>query len=562
MGERQEMGARVEALERIVAEQAATIDELRRALTTRPARSEAAESTDATDATVVDRRHLLSNLGKVAAGALVGGAAAAVVAGEPVAAVTTKFSDTGGLAALHGESTSTGNTGAGLGVLGTASGVASTIGVAAQTPAVGVFGAGPVGVTGFAVGGAAADQQGVVGQGLSTGRGGVFSGGRADLQIGSGAGVSGPSRTNASGGHTVGELAMQSNGDLWLCVASTANNVAGSWRRVALVDGPAGTFTALPSASGKPGVKAQTDDQTSAAQAAVDATSTFFLAPAVKAANTSSGSAIIAATANAGQTGLATVQSTNQCPTGIGVRGVVDNSNAFGVVGLAQGTTSIGVLGTATQAGSIGVKGTGSTAGVGVEATGASADLRLVAGAAGPSRDHAAGHSVGELAMEATGALWICVGAGAPGQPGTWKRLAYVEDLPPAFDSGALSGVFTALTKPGRVYDSRVSGGKLSAGQSRVISVATTLEGAEIVPAGASAAVFTITLDQTEGAGFLSVFPSNVIFQGTSSINWFATGQVFANGGTVTVPADRTVTVLAGGAGATHFIIDIAGVYT
>jgi hypothetical protein len=140
--------------------------------------------------------------------------------------------------------------------------------------------------------------------------------------------------------------------------------------------------------------------------------------------------------------------------------------------------------------------------------------------------------------------------------------VAFVEDLPPAFDPGSLTGVFSAPPKPGRVYDSRIADGKLRTGASRTISLATTLDGVEIVPAGASAAVFTITLDQTEGFGFLAVFPSNVPNPGTSAVNWFATGQIVANGGTVTLPADRTVTVLAGGAGATQFIVDVTGVYT
>ena len=48
---------------------------------------------------------------------------------------------------------------------------------------------------------------------------------------------------------------------------------------------------------------------------------------------------------------------------------------------------------------------------------------------------------------------------------------------------------------------------------------------------------------------------------GGSSINWFASGQLLANGLTVTLDNNRQVNVFCGGGGTTDFIIDILGYY-
>ena len=44
-----------------------------------------------------------------------------------------------------------------------------------------------------------------------------------------------------------------------------------------------------------------------------------------------------------------------------------------------------------------------------------------------------------------------------------------------------------------------------------------------------------------------------------STINWNGSGQVAANGGIVTVANNGRVQVSCGGAGSTHFVIDVTG---
>lgn len=62
---------------------------------------------------------------------------------------------------------------------------------------------------------------------------------------------------------------------------------------------------------------------------------------------------------------------------------------------------------------------------------------------------------------------------------------------------------------PLRVYDSRLSGGPMTGGQTRTISVATTTGGAPAVPVAASAILYNLTVtDTTTGIGFLALFPA------------------------------------------------------
>ena len=140
---------------------------------------------------------------------------------------------------------------------------------------------------------------------------------------------------------------------------------------------------------------------------------------------------------------------------------------------------------------------------------------------------------------------------------------ARVEYWPPYIDPFLVPGTFWPLEAPVRVYDSRQSQGRLSGGLAREISVAMSPNGVTLVPEWASGIAYTLTLDQTEGSGFLSLYPYDHAFPGTSSVNWFQSGQIVANGGNVALPADgsRHLLVEAGGAGSTHFILDITGVY-
>ncbi|MDO8362613.1 MAG: hypothetical protein Q7V88_06935 [Actinomycetota bacterium] len=170
----------------------------------------------------------------------------------------------------------------------------------------------------------------------------------------------------------------------------------------------------------------------------------------------------------------------------------------------------------------------------------------------------------GEVIRDAAGSFWVCV-AGDDTDVGTWRKIGG------ASTAGALHAI-----SPARVYDSRktmtpMANGVLGTGASRLITVkdqrdpdtgaVTTVD---VVPAGATAVMFNMTVAATAGAsGNLAINPGTDAVAHASHINWFGAGQAHANAGMIGLDASRQVTVICGGpAGAgTHFIIDITGYY-
>jgi hypothetical protein len=123
---------------------------------------------------------------------------------------------------------------------------------------------------------------------------------------------------------------------------------------------------------------------------------------------------------------------------------------------------------------------------------------------------------------------------------------------------------------PSRVYDSRLptpTPGKLAGGGARVVSVAdarSTTTGlvtlANLVPSGATAVAFNLTVTGTTGAGFLSIAAGDAATYSASLINWTNAGTTTANASVVPLDANRQVKVFCGG-GSAHFILDIVGYY-
>ena len=128
------------------------------------------------------------------------------------------------------------------------------------------------------------------------------------------------------------------------------------------------------------------------------------------------------------------------------------------------------------------------------------------------------------------------------------------------------AGAFSFLAPPERVYDSRpgsapdlANDGALSAGQTRTIDLLAA--GTEQIPEFVDGVMINLTVTQTTGAGFLSVFSDALTDVPTSSnINWSGPGQTIAN---MTVSATRfaRLKVHCGGTGTTHLIIDVMGIY-
>jgi hypothetical protein len=217
-------------------------------------------------------------------------------------------------------------------------------------------------------------------------------------------------------------------------------------------------------------------------------------------------------------------------------------ANAHGIRGDGKGVLGRGVWGHSDSAG-IGVAGDG---GIGVLATGTRAALQVSdTGKAPPLRTDA--HVKGELTTDDNSDLWFC---SASGTPGTWRQL-----------TATPRGLLTSLPAPVRVYDSRQGDGPLAGGLERIVSLAGP-PATPAVPAGSAAALISLTLDGTVGAGFLGVFANGVAWPGTSNVNWYTNGQIVAVTTVTSVDATGKVLVHAGGPGSTQFVIDVIGSFT
>lgn len=172
-------------------------------------------------------------------------------------------------------------------------------------------------------------------------------------------------------------------------------------------------------------------------------------------------------------------------------------------------------------------------------------------------------HQVGEVVVDADGHFWACV---AGGTPGTWIDLAA-----PLVDTTALQPQFYPID-PIRCYDSRESAyavnGPIARLERRVVSLADshdrsgTVLATDVVPPGATAVTYNITVAAPTGKNWLSVAPGDQTDAPQfSSIN-FDVGRNDANGLTGKLDDDRQVAVFCGDdVGSTHFIIDVTGYY-
>ena len=236
---------------------------------------------------------------------------------------------------------------------------------------------------------------------------------------------------------------------------------------------------------------------------------------------------------------------------GTGVRGTGVSPTPGNSTGVA-GVSDTGVRGTGT---SFGVAGIGTAAGsIGVGATGARAALFIASGTGSQPPNRTDSHLGGEIDLDANGTLWLCV---KDGLPGVWRKVGGPET------SGALHAI-----SPVRAFDSRWSGNtRLSANLTKVVSVADAhdLAGAVttagVVPPGATAIAYNITVTRTTGQGYLSVNPGDAVQATSSSINWFGENQDIANGLIVSLDGNRQIKVFGGGGGSTDFVIDITGYF-
>lgn len=128
---------------------------------------------------------------------------------------------------------------------------------------------------------------------------------------------------------------------------------------------------------------------------------------------------------------------------------------------------------------------------------------------------------------------------------------------------GQAGGRFTP-TVPIRVYDTAADlAGPLASGSDRLVRLDTTQDGGTaVVPVGAAAVAYNITVVRPDGPGHLRVMPGNVAQTAASAVNWTARGDVIANGSTVQVDTQRRIRVLNAAGVPVRFLVDVVGFYS
>lgn len=247
--------------------------------------------------------------------------------------------------------------------------------------------------------------------------------------------------------------------------------------------------------------------------------------------------------------GLAVVTSNgaNLSPAlqGYGDTGVFAEGTALGL--RAEAPTAIRATG-----GTLGLQAIG-TGGYGATFTGEGVgQVRLIPGATSGTASLIG--ALGALRVDSAGDLYLCTVAGTPG---TWVKLNNQT-------AGIVQGP-TFLAVPKRGYDSRTglpagSGtkAKFAAAETRTVdlTIGTGLT------AGRSAAIVNVTVVNTSGNGFASIYSGAATITGEpsfSNINWFADGQILANSATVALSPTGTIKIFA--SAPTDVLIDVVGFY-
>jgi hypothetical protein len=185
----------------------------------------------------------------------------------------------------------------------------------------------------------------------------------------------------------------------------------------------------------------------------------------------------------------------------------------------------------------------------GLTVRGRRATLRLARPSGGsqtppPSRFDA--HNDGELTIDDNRDVWLCVESGSPG---IWRKLT----------GPTTAGAFHPIV-PARVFDSR-SSSPFTPNSSRAVAVAVSLQGVEIVPVGATAVTFNVTVTETQGPNYVSVNPGDAAGFTASTLNW-AGGYDVANASVCRLDASRQLRVFCGDQpGSAHVILDVTGYY-
>jgi hypothetical protein len=123
--------------------------------------------------------------------------------------------------------------------------------------------------------------------------------------------------------------------------------------------------------------------------------------------------------------------------------------------------------------------------------------------------------------------------------------------------------LFTPLT-PVRTYDSATDpAGSLPAGASRVLSMATAIDGVTpVVPAGAVAVAYNVAITDAAAGGHLRVMPGDAATTATSTLNWTLVGERIANASVVGLDDQRRIRVFNGSTAPVRVLVDVVGYYS
>ena len=135
-------------------------------------------------------------------------------------------------------------------------------------------------------------------------------------------------------------------------------------------------------------------------------------------------------------------------------------------------------------------------------------------------------------------------------------------DIVGYFAAGAGSR-FTAIA-PVRVYDTALDpAGSVPPATRRLVSPRTAADGVTpVVPAGAMAVAYNLTVTDTAGAGHLRVMPAGAALTATSAVNWAIAGERIANASAVGLDAAGRFEVYNGSGAPVRFLVDVVGYYS
>lgn len=132
-------------------------------------------------------------------------------------------------------------------------------------------------------------------------------------------------------------------------------------------------------------------------------------------------------------------------------------------------------------------------------------------------------------------------------------------------NSGALYGARIASVAPtGLISVPQHRKVDTRSGVKPVVGSITTVDLAPDVPAGARAALVTITATDTQGNGFVTAFPGDLAAPpDTSTLNWTSNGIAIANTAVVGLDGGTTIKLAVGGLAGTaaHLLCDVVGYF-